>query len=52
LKKEEIDKKEKWNLLNEKMENLNLEETEKEKIKREILHKEAEQMRMKYYFIF
>lgn len=47
MKKEEIDKKEKWDQLNEKMENLNLEDTEKEKIKREILHKEAEQMRLK-----
>jgi len=47
LKKEEIEKKEKWNELNEKMENLNLDDIEKEKIKRDILHKEAEQMRLK-----
>ena len=52
MKKEEIDKKEKWDQLNEKMENLNLEDTEKEKIKREILHKEAEQMRLKFVIFF
>ena len=48
MKKEEIEKKEKWSELNEKMENLNMDETEKEKIKRDILHKEAEQMRLKF----
>jgi hypothetical protein len=47
LKREELDKKEKWDLLNQKMEQLDLNENEKEKIKRDILHKEAEQLRMK-----
>lgn len=51
MKKEEAENKLNWNLLNEKMENMNLDDQEKEKIKREILHKEAEQMRMKYFFL-
>lgn len=47
MKKEEVESKNNWNLLNEKMQNMNLDDNEKEKIKREILHKEAEQMRLK-----
>lgn len=34
-------------MLNQKMDNLNLNPIEKENIKKEILHKEAEQMRLK-----
>lgn len=42
LKKDEMVRKEAWDMLKSKMHNLNLSETEKEIIQQDILHKEAE----------
>ena len=42
LKTEEQEKKEGWSLLNKKMDCLNLTPHEKELIKQDVLHKEAE----------
>lgn len=47
LKQEEQEKKENWELLQKKMDNLNLSATEQELIKRDIMHKEAERLRLK-----
>jgi len=47
LKQEEQEKKENWDLLKKKMDNLNLSSTEQELIKRDIMHKEAEKLRQK-----
>jgi serine/threonine kinase 38 len=47
LKKEETEKKEEWDELNRRMDQLGLSVTEKELIKEEILHKEAELLREK-----
>jgi len=47
LKQEEEERRENWDALNKKMENLELSTTEKELIKRDILHKEAESLRQK-----
>ena len=47
LKKEDSEKKIIWDELNSKMKNLNLSEPEKQIIKQEILHKDAEQMRLR-----
>ena len=45
-KSEEVEKKEAWDKLMVKMEQMNLSEQEKELIKQEIQHKEAELYRM------
>ena len=48
LKKEkEEEKKKDWDFFNKKMEELNLSTKEKELIKKDVLHKEAEFLRMK-----
>ena len=47
LKQEEQEKKENWELLQKKMDNMNLSSAEQELIKRDILHKEAEKLRQK-----
>ena len=47
LKREGSEKKEYWDELNKKMSNMNLSDPEKSIIKQNILHKDAEQMRMR-----
>ena len=47
LKREDSEKKERWDELNKKMVVMNLSETEKQMIKQEIVHKDAEQMRLR-----
>jgi serine/threonine kinase 38 len=48
LKKEkEEEKKKDWEYFNKKMEELNLSNKEKELIKKDVLHKEAEYLRLK-----
>lgn len=42
LKTNERERKEAWDMLESKMQHLNLSETEKELIKQDIMHKEAE----------
>eukprot|EP00349_Pseudokeronopsis_sp_Brazil_P002328 CAMPEP_0202972122 /NCGR_PEP_ID=MMETSP1396-20130829/33544_1 /ASSEMBLY_ACC=CAM_ASM_000872 /TAXON_ID= /ORGANISM="Pseudokeronopsis sp., Strain Brazil" /LENGTH=77 /DNA_ID=CAMNT_0049702193 /DNA_START=50 /DNA_END=283 /DNA_ORIENTATION=- len=42
LRDEEKERKEAWDMLQKKMQNLNLSEAEQELIKQDILHKEAE----------
>lgn len=52
LKKEkEEEKKKDWEYFNKKMEELNLSNKEKELIKKDVLHKEAEFLRLKYFFL-
>ena len=48
LKEEEKEKKDHWQQLQSKMHTMNLSLEEQELIKKEILHKEAEQMRQKF----
>lgn len=43
---QEKDKKENWDLLYKKMQSMNLSENEQERVKLNILHKEAEQLRL------
>ncbi len=45
MKQEEKEKKENWEILMQKMNEMNLSSTEKELIKHDILHKEAELLR-------
>ena len=47
LKRQDSEKKECWDELNNKMTVMNLSETEQQLIKQEILHKDAEQMRLR-----
>lgn len=47
LKRQDSAKKEGWDELNNKMTSMNLSEVEKQIIKQDILHKDAEQMRMR-----
>jgi serine/threonine kinase 38 len=47
LKRQDSAKKEGWDELNHKMTSMNLSEVEKQLIKQDILHKDAEQMRMR-----
>ncbi len=47
-KEKEAEIKKDWDVFNKKMEELNLSTKEKELIKKDVLHKEAEYMRMKY----
>ena len=47
LKKEDSEKKMIWDELNAKMGKLNLSEPEKQLVKQEILHKDAQQMRLR-----
>jgi serine/threonine kinase 38 len=49
LKKEkEVEQKKNWEIFNKKINEMNLSEKEKEMIKKDILHKEAEIFRSKY----
>ena len=48
LKTNERERKEAWDMLETKMQHLNLSETEKELIKQDIMHKEAELNRKMY----
>ena len=50
LKQDDKEKKEDWEMLLKKMEAMQLSSTEKEIIKHDIIHKESELMRKKYYF--
>ena len=52
LKKEEQEKKDHWDNLQKKMVDMNIPEEERIQIKNEILHKEAEIMRMKLIILF
>jgi hypothetical protein len=47
LKHEETEMREKWDILQKKMDDMNLSSTEQELIKRDIMHKESERLRMK-----
>ena len=51
LKQEEQEKRDAWEMLHKKMDNLNLSSAEQELIKRDIIHKESERYRQKYYSI-
>lgn len=51
MKVEEQEKREAWEMLHKKMENLNLSTAEQELIKRDIIHKESERYRQKYLII-
>ena len=48
MKKEEMENQINWELLKKKMDEMNLPEPEKDQIKKEIMHKEAEQLRTKF----
>lgn len=52
MKQEEKEKKEDWELILKKMEEAQMSNSEKEIFKREILHKDAELLREKYFFLF
>ena len=47
LKRQDSEKKESWDELNHKMSSMNLSDPEKQMIRQEILHKDAEQMRLR-----
>lgn len=47
IKKEEMENQINWDLLKKKMDEMNLPENEKDQIKKEIQHKEAEKLRLK-----
>ena len=52
MKKEDMENQINWELLKKKMDEMNLAEQEKDSIKQEIMHKEAEKFRLKSIFQF
>jgi len=49
MKKEEMENQINWELLKQKMDEMNLPDQEKDIIKKDILHKDAEKLRSKFF---